>query len=106
MERCFGGRSIIMFYVIIIVIFVLWLFVCIVFYFSWKNTKTTRISFQRHSQIEIIWTTIPTVILLLIGSTIFWFIIWVEFFTWSKNNFKIYRNTNAIERMNIAITLL
>jgi len=61
----------IMFYVIMIVTFVLWILICIIFYFSWRKITTLRFSFQHHSKIEIIWTIIPTIILLLIAAPSF-----------------------------------
>lgn len=61
----------IMFFVVLIVIFVLWILIRIISLFSWKNTKTLRFSFRHHTQIEVIWTFVPTIILLFIAAPSF-----------------------------------
>jgi cytochrome c oxidase subunit 1 len=71
MEKIIDLHHDIMVFVILIVTFVLWIMVCIIRYFSFTNLKTLRYSFHHHTNLERIWTYIPTFILLLIASPSF-----------------------------------
>jgi cytochrome c oxidase subunit 2 len=52
---------------LIIVIAVLWMLVRIVWHFNETNTQTIRFAFDHHTHLELIWTIIPTIILILIA---------------------------------------
>lgn len=71
MEHMLELHHDIMWYVVLIVTFVLWVLICIVRLFSWSNKRTRRFSFQHHTIIEIVWTFIPSFILLLIAAPSF-----------------------------------
>ena len=58
-------------YLIIIVVFVLWILVRIVEYFDEKKIRTIRYGFEHYTQIERIWTIIPTIILTTIAAPSF-----------------------------------
>jgi cytochrome c oxidase subunit 1 len=67
MEKIIDLHHDIQFFLIIIVITVLWLLLRAVYLFNDKNTFTKRFSFSHHTQLELIWTIIPTIILVFIA---------------------------------------
>jgi len=67
MEKIIDLHHDIQFFLIIIVIAVLWMLLRIVWLFNETNTDTIRFSFDHHTYLELIWTIIPTIILILIA---------------------------------------
>jgi cytochrome c oxidase subunit 1 len=67
MEKIIDLHHDIQFFLILVVIAVLWMLIRIVWLFHETNTKTIRFAFDHHTQLELIWTIIPTVILILIA---------------------------------------
>jgi cytochrome c oxidase subunit 1 len=67
MEKIVDLHHDIQFFLIIIVVGVLWMLLRAVLLFRENNEKTVRYAFDHHKDLEIIWTLIPTVILLLIA---------------------------------------
>jgi cytochrome c oxidase subunit 2 len=67
MEKIIDLHHDIQFFLIIIVIAVLWILIRIVWLFNETNTKTIRFAFDHHTHLELIWTIIPTIILILIA---------------------------------------
>lgn len=54
----------IIFFLIIVVSFVSWILARIVYFYSITNKRSLRVAFAHHTKLEIIWTYIPTLILL------------------------------------------
>jgi len=71
MEKIIDLHNDIMLFLIIIVVFVMWILASIIIKFIYTNTNTLRFSFQHHTNIERIWTYIPTIILLMIATPSF-----------------------------------
>ncbi len=67
MEKIIDLHHDIQFFLILVVIAVLWMIIRIVWLFHETNTKTIRFAFDHHTQLELIWTIIPTLILILIA---------------------------------------
>ena len=67
MEKIVDLHHDIQFFLIVIVLAVLWVLVRIVWLFNETNTRTIRFAFDHHTQLELIWTIIPTIILILIA---------------------------------------
>jgi cytochrome c oxidase subunit 1 len=67
MEKIIDLHHDIQFFLIIIVIAVLWFLLRTVWLFNETNTQTVRYSFDHHTHLELIWTIIPTVILIFIA---------------------------------------
>jgi len=67
MEKIIDLHHDIQFFLILVVIAVLWMLIRIVWLFHETNTKTIRFAFDHHTQLELIWTIIPTLILILIA---------------------------------------
>ena len=67
MEKIIDLHHDIQFFLILIVIAVLWMLIRIVWLFNETNTETVRFAFDHHTQLELIWTIIPTIILILIA---------------------------------------
>lgn len=67
MEKIIDLHHDIQFFLIIIVIGVLWILLRSVYLFREKNTETIRYAFDHHTLVELIWTIIPTVILIFIA---------------------------------------
>jgi cytochrome c oxidase subunit 1 len=67
MEKIIDLHHDIQFFLIIIVVAVLWMLLRIVWLFNETNTDTIRFSFDHHTYLELIWTIIPTIILILIA---------------------------------------
>jgi cytochrome c oxidase subunit 1 len=67
MEKIIDLHHDIQFFLIIIVIAVLWFLLRTVWLFNETNTQTVRFSFDHHTNLELIWTIIPTVILIFIA---------------------------------------
>jgi cytochrome c oxidase subunit 1 len=71
MDKIIDLHNDIMVFLILIVTFVLWMLISIIIRFHQNNYRTIRFSFQHHTNIERIWTIIPTIILLLIAAPSF-----------------------------------
>lgn len=71
MEKIIDLHHDIMVFLIVIITFVSWILLRIVDHFNQSNLQTLRFSFQHHTNIERIWTYIPTFILLLIATPSF-----------------------------------
>ncbi len=71
MDKIIDLHNDIMVFLILILTFVLWVLVKIVVHFNENNTETLRYSFEHHTNIERIWTIIPTIILMLIAAPSF-----------------------------------
>ncbi len=71
MDKIIDLHNDIMVFLILILTFVLWILVKIVVHFNENNTATLRYSFEHHTNIERIWTIIPTIILMLIAAPSF-----------------------------------
>jgi cytochrome c oxidase subunit 1 len=67
MEKIIDLHHDIQFFLIIIVITVLWILLRSVFLFNETNTDTLRFAFDHHTTLELIWTIIPTIILIFIA---------------------------------------
>jgi cytochrome c oxidase subunit 1 len=67
MEKIIDLHHDIQYFLIVIVIAVLWILVRTVWLFHENNTETIRFSFDHHTHLELIWTIIPTIILILIA---------------------------------------
>ena len=67
MEKIIDLHHDIQFFLIIIVFAVLWMLIRIIWLFNEANTKTIRFAFSHHTHLELIWTIIPTFILILIA---------------------------------------
>lgn len=67
MEKIIDLHHDIQFFLIIIIIGVLWMLVRSIYLFREENTETIRYSFDHHTLVELIWTIIPTVILIFIA---------------------------------------
>lgn len=67
MEKIVDLHHDIQFFLIIIIIGVLWMLVRSIYLFREDNEETIRMSFDHHTLIELIWTVIPTVILIFIA---------------------------------------
>jgi len=67
MEKIIDLHHDIQFFLIIIVVTVLWLLLRAVYLFNEQNIATKRFLFSHHTQLELIWTIIPTVILVFIA---------------------------------------
>lgn len=71
MEKIIDLHNDIMVFLVLIITFVLWMLIRIVQHFNSHNYETIRFKFQHHTNIERIWTYIPTVILILIATPSF-----------------------------------
>jgi cytochrome c oxidase subunit 2 len=71
MEKILDLHNDIMIFLIAIVIFVSYMLATIIIYFSQHNIKTKRFSFEHHTNVERIWTYVPTFILLMIATPSF-----------------------------------
>ena len=71
MEKIIDLHNDVMVFLVLIIIFVLWMLIKIVMHFNENNYTTLRFSFQHHTNIERIWTYIPTLILILIATPSF-----------------------------------
>ena len=71
MEKIVDLHNDIMVFLILIMTFVLWMLIAIVARFNENNLSTLRFSFQHHTNIERIWTIIPTIILMFIAAPSF-----------------------------------
>jgi cytochrome c oxidase subunit 1 len=67
MEKIIDLHHDIQFFLIVIVIAVLWMLIRIVMLFKETNIKTIRFAFDHHTYLELIWTIIPTIILILVA---------------------------------------
>ncbi len=67
MEKIIDFHHDIQFFLIIILLTVLWVMLRTVYLFRETNVKTPRYSFDHQTKLELIWTIIPTVILLLVA---------------------------------------
>jgi cytochrome c oxidase subunit 1 len=67
MEKIVDLHHDIQFFLIIIIVAVLWMLLQTIFFFSEENTHTIRYAFKHHTVVELIWTIIPTIILILIA---------------------------------------
>lgn len=67
MEKIIDLHHDIQFFLIIVIVAVLWVLLRAIFLFREENTQTLRNGFDHHTLIELIWTIIPTVILLFIA---------------------------------------
>ena len=67
MEKIVDLHHDIQFFLIVILIGVLWVLLRAVYLFIETNTETIRYSFDHHTEVELIWTLIPTVILIFIA---------------------------------------
>jgi len=67
MEKIIDLHHDIQYFLIIIVIAVLWMLLRTVWLFSEKNIQTIRFAFDHHTYLELIWTIVPTIILILIA---------------------------------------
>ena len=67
MEKIIDLHHDIQFFLIIIVIAVLWFLLRTVWLFHEGNTETVRFAFDHHTSLELIWTIIPTIILIFIA---------------------------------------
>lgn len=67
MEKIVDLHHDIMFFIIIIIVAVLWILGRTLYLFHENNTTTKRYSFEHHTWIELIWTIIPTVLLVFIS---------------------------------------
>jgi len=67
MEKIIDLHHDIQFFLIIIVIGVLWMLVRSIYLFEEDNVETIRYSFDHHTLVELVWTVIPTVILIFIA---------------------------------------
>jgi len=67
MEKIIDLHHDIQFFLIVIVIAVLWMLIRIVLLFQESNTQTIRFAFDHHTHLELIWTIIPTIILILVA---------------------------------------
>lgn len=67
MEKIIDLHHDIQFFLIIIIVGVLWMLLRAIWLFNETNTRTTRYSFAHHTCLELIWTIIPTLILILIA---------------------------------------
>lgn len=67
MEKIIDLHHDIQFFLIIIVISVLWFLLRTVWLFNEKNTETVRFAFDHHTSLELIWTIIPTIILIFVA---------------------------------------
>lgn len=71
MEKIVDLHHDLMFFLVVIVTFVSWMLARIIFFFRNENKATLRTSFSHHTQLEKIWTYIPTVILIMIAAPSF-----------------------------------
>jgi heme/copper-type cytochrome/quinol oxidase subunit 2 len=71
MFKIIGLHNDIMFFLILIIIFVLYILIAIVVRFSENDVYSLRYSFQHHTNLERIWTLIPTLILIFIAAPSF-----------------------------------
>jgi len=71
MYKIIGLHNDIMFFLILIIVFVLYILMAIVVRFSENNLYNIRFSFQHHTNLERIWTIIPTLILIFIAAPSF-----------------------------------
>jgi cytochrome c oxidase subunit 1 len=67
MEKIIDLHHDIQFFLIIIIIGVLWMLLRAIYLFEENNTETPRYSFDHHTGVELVWTLIPTVILIFIA---------------------------------------
>jgi cytochrome c oxidase subunit 1 len=67
MEKIIDLHNDIMVFLVLIITFVLWMLIKIIHNFKATNHQTLRFSFQHHTNIELIWTIIPTIVLILIA---------------------------------------
>lgn len=68
MENIIDSHHDIAFFLVVIIIFVLFMLARVYYYFNQNNTKTIRSLYLTHNTfIEIVWTLIPTFVLLLIA---------------------------------------
>jgi cytochrome c oxidase subunit 1 len=67
MEKIIDLHHDIQFFLIIIIVGVLWILLRAIWLFDEKNTKTIRYSFDHHTTLELVWTIIPTFILILVA---------------------------------------
>jgi cytochrome c oxidase subunit 1 len=71
MDKIIDLHNDIMVFLILIITFVLWMLIKIVQHFNENNLDNVRFSFQHHTNLERIWTIIPTIILMLIAAPSF-----------------------------------
>ncbi len=67
MEKIIDLHHDIQFFLIIIVISVLWFLLRTIWLFREENTNTVRFAFDHHTSLELIWTIIPTIILIFVA---------------------------------------
>ena len=67
MEKIIDLHHDVQFFLIIIVIAVLWFLLRTIWLFNEANTETVRFSFEHHTSLELIWTIIPTIILIFVA---------------------------------------
>jgi cytochrome c oxidase subunit 1 len=67
MEKIIDLHNDLMVILILIVTFVLWMLIATIKKFREENTVTLRFAFQHHTYLELIWTCIPTLILVFIA---------------------------------------
>jgi cytochrome c oxidase subunit II len=67
MEKIIDLHHDIQFFLIIIIIMVLWILLRAVYYFQARNKETPRFEFNHHTKLELIWTLVPTIILVFIA---------------------------------------
>lgn len=67
MEKIVDLHHDIHFFLIVVIISVLWILLRSIYLFRERNTETLRYSFDHHTEVELIWTIIPTVILIFIA---------------------------------------
>jgi cytochrome c oxidase subunit 1 len=67
MDKIIDLHHDIQFFLIIIIVAVLWVLIRTIWLFNEKNTATIRYAFEHHTTLELIWTIIPTIILILVA---------------------------------------
>jgi cytochrome c oxidase subunit 1 len=92
MEKIIDLHHDIQYFLIIIVVAVLWMLVRTVWFFNESNTQTIRFSFDHHTNLELIWTIIPTIILILIAIPSFALLYTIDELHYPKATIKILGN--------------
>lgn len=71
MEKLVDLHNDLMFFLVAVIVFVSWVLARIIILFNVKNKQTLRCAFEHHTVLEIVWTIIPTLILIAVASPSF-----------------------------------
>lgn len=110
MEKIVDLHHDIMFFLILVVTFVSWILVRILFFFNNTNKTTLRVAFAHHTLLEVVWTLVPTFILILIAAPSFSLLYYIDDLTKPQLTVKVighqwywsYETTDMLSSTDVA----